>query len=137
MKLSSELIHSMDHAECCTLLKVLPVILWGIDATGKITLSEGAELATLGFKPGELVGRNVFDLYADNQKVCADIRKGLYGVTFNALYEIAPDTWFRTYHHPLYNGGDEVLGLIGVSLAADPEHDTIRYTRELRKLLYD
>jgi PAS domain S-box len=61
-----------------------PVILFAFDRSGVVTLSEGKGLDTFGVKPGELVGRSIFDLYRDSPDLHANARRALAGesVTF-------------------------------------------------------
>jgi PAS domain-containing protein len=46
-----------------TVVNNLPIILWALDGAGGFTLSEGQSLERLGLKPGEVVGRSVFEVY--------------------------------------------------------------------------
>ena len=43
-----------------------PVVLFALDRSGSVTLSEGKGLETFGVKSGELVGQSSFDLYHDS-----------------------------------------------------------------------
>lgn len=43
----------------------VPMVLFAADRNGYVTLSEGKGLAGLGLKPGELVGKSLYDMYAD------------------------------------------------------------------------
>ena len=64
---------AVDHA---------PIAVFSIDRDGIITLSEGAGLAALGVRSGELVGKSVFDLYRDHPTIPGYIRRGLAGESF-------------------------------------------------------
>jgi signal transduction histidine kinase len=100
-----------------------PVVIWSTDATGTITLSQGAGLASLGVKSGELLGTNVFDLYRGHPTISDFIRRGLAGESLQYIVEVgaaAFDTWLA----PLRDAGGRVAGVIGLS------HDI----RELRRL---
>lgn len=46
-----------------------PVVVWAVDKNGIFMLSEGKALASLGLKPGEVVGRSVFEVYADHPEI--------------------------------------------------------------------
>src|SRR4030095_7918072 len=61
-----------------------PVILFALDRSGMLTLSEGKALDTFGVKPGELVGQSIFDLYHDLPDLHSNTRRALAGesVTF-------------------------------------------------------
>src|SRR5205814_4138586 len=54
-----------------TVVANAPVILFALDKDGSVTLSEGQRLAALALRPGELVGRSIFDIYRDNPAVVA------------------------------------------------------------------
>ncbi|UPT72584.1 MAG: PAS domain-containing protein [Elusimicrobiota bacterium] len=56
-----------------------PIVLFAFDADGIFTLSEGRGLEVLGRKPGEAVGKSVFDLYKDHPKVVECCRRALKG----------------------------------------------------------
>jgi two-component system, cell cycle sensor histidine kinase and response regulator CckA len=97
---------AVDHA---------PIILFGTDLEGIITVSEGAGLRGMGVKPGELVGKSVFDLYRDHPGVLANTRRVLQkGETFTSVNEVGAvvlESWMA----PLNDAGGELVGLIGVS----------------------
>jgi len=100
-----------------------PIVIWSTDATGIITLSQGAGLGSLGVKSGELLGTNVFDLYRGHPTINDFIRRGLAGESLQYIVEVgaaAFDTWLA----PLRDAGGRVVGVIGLS------HDI----RELRRL---
>src|SRR5208283_3357071 len=44
-------------------VSVAPMVLLATDGNGVVLLSEGKGLAALGLKPGEVVGKSVFDVY--------------------------------------------------------------------------
>src|SRR4051812_8982771 len=96
---------AIDHA---------PVILFTVDREAVVTLSEGAGLRGMGFKPGELVGQNVNDLYANNPQVLEGNRRALAGETFTTtvdLGHVVLESWIG----PLRGDDGSVTGMIGVS----------------------
>jgi len=92
-----------------------PVILWSVDAKGILTLSEGRALAAIGQKPGENLGRSVFDIYANFPQVQNSIRRGLAGEEFTRIGEVG-DMVFETIFTPLRDAAGTVTGLMGVSI---------------------
>ena len=56
-----------------------PVILFALDSSGVVTLSEGKGLETFRVKSGELVGQSVFDLYHDAPGLHSNVRRALAG----------------------------------------------------------
>src|ERR1051325_1623298 len=92
-----------------------PLVFFALDASGTFTLSEGRALQKLGLQPGEVVGRSIFELYADKPKILADARRALRGEEFYVVAEIPElQLYFETYWAPIRNGNGEVLGTIGV-----------------------
>jgi signal transduction histidine kinase/CheY-like chemotaxis protein len=100
-----------------------PIVIWAADAAGLITLSHGAGLESLGVKSGDLVGKNVFDLYPAHPSLSGFIRRALAGESLQYIVELdnaAFDTWLT----PIHDAGGCVVGISGLS------HDI----RELRRL---
>jgi PAS domain S-box-containing protein len=100
-----------------------PIVIWSTDATGVITMSHGAGLESLGVKSDELIGQNVFELYAAHPTISDFIRRALAGESLQYIVEVgnaAFDTWLT----PIRDAGGRVIGVTGLS------HDI----RELRRL---
>src|SRR5690348_376306 len=49
------------RAQLSAVVNHAPVILFAADAAGRITLSEGKALESLGLAPGEMVGRSILE----------------------------------------------------------------------------
>ena len=79
-----------------------------------MTVSEGEGLKTLGWKPGEMVGRSIFDIYGDNEQIISNIRRALSGEAFTAAVEVG-ELVFDTRFSPLTDENDRVIGVIGVA----------------------
>jgi PAS domain S-box-containing protein len=92
-----------------------PLVLWAIDIQGVFTLSEGAALAGLGLEPGQVVGASAFELYAESQDIVRNLRRGLAGEEFSSETEV-DDRVFETQHSPIRDEGDNIVGLLGVSM---------------------
>jgi PAS domain S-box-containing protein len=91
------------------------VVLFALDRNGVITLSEGSGLRGLGAKPGELVGRSVFDLYRDNKEAMAHVRRALAGEEYASANSMQ-GRWLETYWTPLYDEQGRPSGCAGVSV---------------------
>lgn len=100
-----------------------PIVIWATDAQGVITLSQGAGLASLGVQSGQLVGKNVFELYDGHPDVGAKIRRALAGESLQYVVEVN-DAIFDTWLTPIRDAGGAVVGVTGLS------HDI----RDLRRL---
>jgi len=91
-----------------------PIVLFALDPSGVFTLSEGKGLEALGLRPGEAVGRSVFELLPAVSPVVAHVRRALAGETFVAEAEMG-SLVFETRYLPVRMPGGEVGGIIGVS----------------------
>jgi signal transduction histidine kinase/CheY-like chemotaxis protein len=102
-----------------------PIAFWMTDATGVITMSEGAGLVSLGVKSGELVGKNVLDLYAAHPTIPGYIRRALTGDSFWYTVEVG-DAVFDTWLTPIRSPAGKVVGLTAVS-------NDVSHVRKLQK----
>lgn len=92
-----------------------PVVLFGLDASGRFTFSEGKGLEALGVEPGEFVGSSVFEVYGDVPEIVEHVRRALGGEEFNAVAEVGGMS-FETRYSPLMDEAGAVSGVIGISL---------------------
>jgi PAS domain S-box-containing protein len=93
----------------------LPIVLWVMNRDGYVTLAEGSGLEVLEFKPHELVGRSVFDLYRDVPEIITNTRRVLAGDTFTAIVTLG-DIVVETWYSPMRDSQGSVTGAMGVSL---------------------
>jgi len=101
----SRLAFAVDHA---------PIVIWSADRHGVVTLSQGAGLASLGCQSSELVGQNLFELYAGHPSIPGFLRRALTGESFaytvqagEAVYE----TWVTSMKDP----SGQVTGITALS----------------------
>jgi PAS domain-containing protein len=62
-----------------SVLAYAPIVLWEIDTEGIFTLSTGQGLDVLGMKPGDVLGKSIFDLYDGQPTLVDGVRKALVG----------------------------------------------------------
>jgi PAS domain S-box-containing protein len=91
-----------------------PVILFALDRSGVITLSEGKGLDAFGVEPGQLVGQSVFDLYHDSPDLHANARRALAGESVTFTTE-AVNQFFEIHLIPLLDRKGEVASVTGVT----------------------
>jgi len=101
----SRLAFAVNHA---------PIAIWAADAMGVVTLSEGAGLASLGLKSGELVGQNLFDLYKDHPSIPGFLRRALAGESFWYTVQVG-EAVYETWVNPLADVAGQVTGIAGLS----------------------
>jgi len=115
-----------------TTVSAAPVVLFALDRAGLFTLSAGKGLEDLGLRPGEVVGRSVFDLYADSPEILEHARRALAGEEFNAIDEISRvQRIYETRWAPLRDSAGNQLGVIGV---ATDITESVRLQEQLRSM---
>ena len=93
-----------------------PVVLFALDAAGTFTLSEGSELLALGLEPGKVVGKSVFDVYAEEPEICASARRALAGEQLTTIGHVRRfGLSFETRWIPV-KSDQKVTGVIGIAL---------------------
>ena len=110
-----------SEARLRILVEQVPAILWTTDRNLVYTSQEGAGLATIGLRPGELVGRPVAstspdaDTDAASQLVLDSHERALTGegVTYRVAWNGAH---FEGYIEPLRDSAGETVGCIGVAM---------------------
>lgn len=90
------------------------LIIFALDRNGVFTLSEGEGLKALGLKPGEVVGKSVFDVYHDSPQVLERVTRALTGEAFSAAVEVG-ELIFETRYTPLTDETGAFVGVIGVA----------------------
>jgi len=79
------------------------------------TFSKGRVLKQLGLRPGEAVGRSVFDMYGDHKQIVSDTHRALNGESFISVTEVE-GIIFESRYSPLKDGQDSLIGTIGVAV---------------------
>src|SRR5215831_4462576 len=108
-----------------------PVILFALDRSGVLTLSEGKGLDTFGVKPGELVGQSIFDLYHDSPDLHSNARRALAGESVTFVTE-AKNHFFEIHLIPVLDKSEKVVGVTGVTYNITDRRKT---ERELRLVI--
>ena len=90
-------------------------VLWAVDLDGTITFSEGGGLAQLGLEAGEVVGRNIRELYGDIPEVMEDHRRAFGGEEVTVVREIAGIV-FESRYSPMRTESGTITGVIGVGV---------------------
>jgi PAS domain S-box-containing protein len=113
-----------------------PVVLFAIDRQGVFTTSEGRGLEALGMKPGEVVGRSVFDVYAESPGVLAAIDRALAGEEFTESVTVA-GLVFETRYSTLRDADGRPAGVIGVATDVTERRsleDRLRHAQRMESL---
>jgi PAS domain S-box-containing protein len=82
---------------------------------GIILLSEGKGLAAVGLRPGEVVGRSIFDLYPQDAPAAEAARRALSGEDVSVTLNTNGVYW-ETRYSPLRDQNGELVGATGVAI---------------------
>ncbi|WP_438031444.1 PAS domain S-box protein [Sorangium sp. So ce204] len=95
----------------------LPVIVWSCDAAGVITRHDGRGLAGLGLKRGQLVGTNLFDVFANAPEGTENVRRALRGSPSHSMSHVPTNNSFwENWMVPIQSPLGNVESVIGLSL---------------------
>jgi PAS domain S-box-containing protein len=92
-----------------------PVILFGIDAEGTFTLSEGLGLESMGAGAGDVVGRSVYQIYRNYPDVLEQVNAALAGSESHGLTHIG-ELCFEVWFTPVWDEERMVIGISGVAV---------------------
>lgn len=98
-------------------LDAAPLILFALDRYGTFVFSDGRGLEALGLSPGQLVGRSVFEVYADEPEVLDAVRRALAGEEFSARIALHKlDLVYHVVYTPVLGPKGRPAGTLGVAL---------------------
>jgi rsbT co-antagonist protein RsbR len=112
-----------------------PLVLWSSDEKGVFTMSEGSGLAALGLEPGQVVGMNVFDVYAGVPDIVRAIRGALVGAFSVTLAEAGGRWWEGRYIPLIRDEGGAVEGVLGLAIDVSDRVDAERALRQKLDLI--
>jgi PAS domain S-box-containing protein len=98
-----------------TLVANAPVVLSAIDRDGTYVLSEGKGLERTGLRPGELVGRSIFDVVASVPGGVDFVRRALAGETMTWHAQMK-GAHFDVLMTPRFDAAGSISGAIAVSI---------------------
>ena len=102
---ASRLAFAVEHA---------PIAIWATDIDGVVLLSEGAGLASIGVQSGEMLGRNLFEVYGDHPTIPDSLRRALSGESFWCSVQLG-ETIYDTWLTPTRDSSGRITGLTGLS----------------------
>lgn len=91
-----------------------PIVLFAVDPDGIFTLSEGRALDALGLKPGEVVGKSIFELYESHPAILDACRRALKGETVTQTAALQ-GLVFEVRWAPQLDWGGKITGVLGVA----------------------
>ena len=126
-----------SEAKFRTLVTNTEELVYMIAEDGTFLLSEGKGLSKLGLKPGQVVGKSVFELYKDYPDMLDEMRRAFNGETVTGEVYI-DGHYFRSWYTPHKNHENEIVGLLGLSVniteQKQAEEKLQEYQRRLKAL---
>jgi PAS domain S-box-containing protein len=109
-----------------------PVVFSSVTNDGIFTLSEGHGLDGMGFKPGQVVGMHVKDVFSNYPEIIQIIEKALNGQIQNELFYLK-DRVYDTYLSPIFDNKGDVRSIVAVSTDVTERHgaeERLRFSEE-------
>jgi PAS domain S-box-containing protein len=114
-KQAEEALRGTEH-RLRTVINNTPLILFALDHEGIFTLSEGKGLDLMGLKPGEVVGRSIFEVYNNFPEMLGSVRQVLVqGEPHTRMIDMGSLT-FEVWYEPLRDALGQMVGVVGVAL---------------------
>jgi two-component system, cell cycle sensor histidine kinase and response regulator CckA len=109
-----------SEARLRTVIANAPVVLFTVDRTGAITLSEGKGLARLGLAPGEVVGRRLVEVldalgHDVTARYMSYFERGFLGEPASWMASLGEAT-FECRLAPIHDEAGNVSGVIGLAI---------------------
>ena len=116
-----------------TVARNVPIVLFALDEDGVFTRSEGRGLASLDLVEDEVLGRSIYDVFADYPDILRAVDRAQDGAEVNAVHRVG-DQAFETWYRPGQDG--RVLG-VAVNVTERVRHERLleRLNEAGRRLL--
>lgn len=112
----------------------LPIVVWAIDDKGTCTLLAGALLEHFGMTEDMLLGKNLFEAYADRPDIAASMRRALTGDEHIAEHPFGGLT-LRTRYVPLKGPFGELIGVCASTEDVTEQHRVEAQLRDQLELI--
>ncbi|MFO1022795.1 MAG: PAS domain S-box protein [Planctomycetales bacterium] len=102
-----------SRGKIAAILAQLPVTMFSYDMEGTIQMVEGMTLQNLGFKPAEILRKNVFHVYRKQTHIIEAVRGALAGNSTITICEHSPYT-FEVRQTPMRDAAGNQTGVISL-----------------------
>ena len=72
-------------------------------------------MSSLGLKPGEIVGKSVFEMYKDHPAIIKGVNEAMNGKVFKDIIEVQ-GVFFDIFYAPYFDSSGNVPGIIGIAI---------------------
>jgi response regulator RpfG family c-di-GMP phosphodiesterase len=91
-----------------------PLALWMVDKRGMFTLSEGEGLLKIGQKPGEVIGKSIYEVCAGFPQMLEKIYLAIEGQSSHGVIQIDDLVW-NMYYNPIHAADHSIVGAVSVA----------------------
>ena len=92
----------------------VPIVLWSLDSSLRITMAEGSGLKPLGLDPASFVGKGLEESFSVHEPLAAMAREALAGRSCSRIIPMTRSTW--DFHaEPMRDARGQIVGVIGVA----------------------
>lgn len=112
----------------------VPVVQWALDNDGIFTLAEGLGLVALGHCSEQMVGSNLFDLYANNVQILQYFAQAKDGQRVSGPFEHGAAA-FDSHWGPLRDESGRIVGVTAIALDVTERQRAERAQRETESRL--
>jgi len=92
----------------------VPVFFWMVDNQGLVVLSEGDGPLELNISSREIIGKSIFDVYADIPQILGNVHRAMTGEMIEEVIEFSDFVWESRYY-PARDSSGKISGVIGVA----------------------
>jgi len=113
-----------------TIVENAPLIIFATDHEGQFVLSEGKGLDSRGLKPGEMVGRSIFDVYRKEAAMIEALKLALKGKEQTCVREVG-GRLYDVICTPMLGAANHIIGVIGIETDVTEKMKVERIRRDL------
>lgn len=112
-----------------SIIKNSQAIIFMIDKDGIFQILEGKSLSVLGLRPGEAVGRSVYEMYKAFPQITDAVKLALKGELSTDLLEIN-GSFFDIFYSPYRDIDGNTIGVIGMAIDMTDKQKAIQSLKE-------
>jgi len=114
-----------------TIVENSQVAIFIIDLKGKFILAEGQKLHRIGMRQGSIIGKSIFELYADLPDMLVHVKRALKGEIFKEVISLKGILHYHVSFSPFIDEDGQVNGIVCM---ADDITNRIRSEKKLEDL---
>ncbi len=115
------------------IVRSAPILLWGVNSQGIITVAQGETLNKFGFYPENVIGNSIFEYEHVMPRIGENVRLAMKGKDTSSIEMVNGRTLDMRYS-PLYGDEGDVVGVIGIAVDITERVQTEEALRQAQRL---